>query len=225
MSNFEGVVGLRGQGKTLYSTYRALEFLKAGTGPVFASYRINGAHYVPDVLDLFIASLPPLDSSGMVIRNPDGSIPQRMVIMDEANWLAPSRYWNTLPKDLLRMWSESRKLGLNVIWTAQHESRVDTALRELTEIVWHSHHIGKMHWYTATLPNETDKQKQTVLGHKRLWRSDELMSSYDTFQHFPITRADLEKALDGKEWRHSAPELAVVNAQIVEPKKKRLWAK
>lgn len=42
----------------------------------------------------------------------------------------------------LASWQQSRKRGSDMLWVAQHESRVDVAIRELTSIVWRPRIVG-----------------------------------------------------------------------------------
>lgn len=194
----QGCTGLMGQGKTLFTTHMALRALKDGW-QVFANYEIRGAECVDDMSDLFRASLPEFDETGQPIKDAAGRIAPKLIIIDEANLTCPSRYWNKLDPRVLYYWSQSRKLGLEIIWTAQHERRVDTALREITYRIWHSHHFGKLHWYTANLPDESDKKKRTGMGFHWLYRSMDLCRSYDTFRLINLSRDII--TTDGPDYR------------------------
>jgi len=59
-----------------------------------------------------------------------------LVLLDEINLWMPSRAWAKLPGPLLWKWAQVRKSGLDVIWTAQHQARVDKLVRELTWMVY-----------------------------------------------------------------------------------------
>jgi hypothetical protein len=55
-----------------------------------------------------------------------------LVIIDEAQMWFGSRAWQKNTQDELSYFQQSRKEGLDLIWIAQHEARVDTGLREIT---------------------------------------------------------------------------------------------
>ena len=53
-------------------------------------------------------------------------------MLDEAGVFLSSRFWHTVPRDVLQTLAQVRKNGLDLWYTVQHEARVDTVLRELT---------------------------------------------------------------------------------------------
>ncbi len=59
-----------------------------------------------------------------------------VVLLDELPVLMPSRLWEQLPPVLLFMWSQGRKLGFKVTYSAQDIRRVDRVVREVTRIQW-----------------------------------------------------------------------------------------
>lgn len=64
------------------------------------------------------------------------------VLLDELNLWAPSRLWAKLGVGVLNRWAYGRKDGLDIRWTAQHESRVDKVAREVTCFIWVCKSIG-----------------------------------------------------------------------------------
>lgn len=58
------------------------------------------------------------------------------VLIDELNLWAPSRLWAELGLGVLQRWAYARKDGLDIVWSAQHEARVDKVAREVTDFVW-----------------------------------------------------------------------------------------
>jgi zonular occludens toxin Zot len=64
------------------------------------------------------------------------------VLIDELNLWAPSRLWQELGIGVLNRWAYVRKDGLNVIWTAQHEARIDKVAREVTDFIWSCKSMG-----------------------------------------------------------------------------------
>ena len=59
-----------------------------------------------------------------------------LVLLDEINLWMPSRAWAKLPGPLLWKWAQVRKSGLDILWTAQHQARVDKLVRELTFMLY-----------------------------------------------------------------------------------------
>lgn len=64
------------------------------------------------------------------------------VAIDELNLWAPSREWQKLGVGVLNRWAYVRKDGLEVYATAQHESRVDIVMRQVTNEIWTCKVIG-----------------------------------------------------------------------------------
>jgi hypothetical protein len=64
------------------------------------------------------------------------------VLIDELNLWAPSRLWAELGIGVLQRWAYARKDGLDIVWSAQHEARVDKVAREVTEHIWSCTAIG-----------------------------------------------------------------------------------
>lgn len=197
----EGIVGLMGQGKTYLATELALNAIAAGR-PVIANYNIKGAAYARDWQELT-------------------EFREGLVVIDEANIWCPSRFWNKLDPRILYYWSQSRKLGLDIIWTAQHEARVDTALREITYRIWKSRRIGRVFRYTAFVPEEIRKKDRFKMGAKWRWRRQAIMDAYDTLQLVDLGSQLLDRDPDGIVYRDSAPAAVPVEVQIQQPVPKR----
>jgi hypothetical protein len=64
------------------------------------------------------------------------------VLLDELNLWAPSRLWQELGIGVLNRWAYVRKDGLEIIWTAQHEARIDKVAREVTDFIWNCRSLG-----------------------------------------------------------------------------------
>jgi len=113
------IVGRRGSGKTALATKIAQERMRAGER-VFANYYISDP--VTGRRAGFIHSLYDL----MDLKN-------CTVVVDEANVWCNSRQWQAIPPDVIARWQMSRKEKVNLIFTSQHESRVDVIIRELAD--------------------------------------------------------------------------------------------
>jgi hypothetical protein len=64
------------------------------------------------------------------------------VLIDELNLWAPSRLWEKLGLGVLQRWAYARKDGLDIVWSAQHEARIDKVAREVTEGIWTNAAMG-----------------------------------------------------------------------------------
>lgn len=113
----EGLIGRPGAGKSYELTRRALAEADRDR-MVFANYAIahpNVYTFTPDQL----MDLPP-----------------GLVVIDEAHLWFPARMSLKLPMSWLSGMSQTRKKGWDLIWAAQHESRVDRVVRDVTSWMW-----------------------------------------------------------------------------------------
>jgi len=113
------IVGRRGSGKTALATKIAQTRMRQGE-KVYANFHIKDPdsgrvagfiHSLYDLIDLRDCT----------------------VVIDEANIWCNAREWSAIPSDVIARWQMSRKEGLNLIFTTQHESRVDVVIRQLAD--------------------------------------------------------------------------------------------
>lgn len=115
------LVGRRGRGKTMLAADIVLHRMRRGER-CYSNVAVTDwkrglrAGHVGSLLDLV-----ELESASVVI--------------DEANKWASAREWAAMPSSVLSSWQESRKAGLSLVFTTQHESRVDVVLRQLVDEV------------------------------------------------------------------------------------------
>lgn len=109
-----GFIGRPGAGKTYAMTHLASRHLLRGR-PVFANFHLRGAYYyTPDqILDL----------------------PPGLVLMDEAHLIFGARNALRLPPSLLMKMSQTRKSGWDLWYSTQHERRVDTVVKDVTNVM------------------------------------------------------------------------------------------
>ena len=113
----EGYIGRPGSGKSYTLTERALREANRGR-TVFTNYGLvheNVFTFTPDQL---------LD------------LPPGLIVIDEAHLWFPARMSLKLPPSWLAMLSQTRKAGWDLLWCAQHESRVDRVLRDVSSWLW-----------------------------------------------------------------------------------------
>lgn len=113
------VVGRRGSGKTLFAVKLAVQRMRAGF-PVYANF---------EILDVFTGLRAGRIEDWEQVYDLNGAT----VIIDEANSWIPSRKWDATPMKALKKFAESRKDSCELVFTAQHEERVDKVVRELAD--------------------------------------------------------------------------------------------
>lgn len=163
----EGWIGRPGSGKTMTLTERAIRAAARGR-PVFTNYAVaapNCFQFGPgDLLDL----------------------PPGLIVIDEAHLWFPARGAMQLPMSWLAELSQTRKNGWDLIWAAQHETRVDRVVRDVTcwmylTKAWFPTPVGRPRFFTVQCwepelfraPGKV--QSKTV--HRFSWK---VANSYDT---------------------------------------------
>lgn len=113
----EGYIGRPGSGKSYTLTARALSEANKGR-MVFANY--------------------PIDHPNCWVFLPDQmmDLPPGVVVIDEAHLWFPSRMSLKLPVEWLATLSQTRKNRWDLLWAAQHESRIDRVVRDNTAWMW-----------------------------------------------------------------------------------------
>lgn len=115
----QGVVGLPGQGKSLWMARAAAMDMRRGMR-VAANFRLRGADYLPN----FAAMLAWCSS------NPNGC-----VYIDEAGVVLNARNWRSVPLEIQILFAQHRHYGLDLIWASQRIGQVDKSLRELSQYI------------------------------------------------------------------------------------------
>lgn len=113
----EGLIGRPGSGKSYELTRRVLAAADRDR-MVFTNYAVkhpNVYMFQPDQL---------LD------------LPPGLIVIDEAHLWFPARMSLKLPMSWLSGMSQTRKKGWDMLWAAQHESRIDRAIRDVTDWMW-----------------------------------------------------------------------------------------
>lgn len=167
------IVGRRGKGKTLLATRIALDRMRAGEA-VYANYPIvdeaNGlrAGRVGSLLDCL-------------------ALPRCTVVVDEAGAWANSRDWGAVPSEVLAGWQQSRKSGVNFIFTTTHEERVDKVIRELVDFILVCERPGIIPswvplfcYYTTYLEQVGEVRRGIISRSTYWWAATEVMAAYNT---------------------------------------------
>jgi len=161
-------VGLPGTGKTYGLVLEAIRGIRNKRN-VYSNFDINleGVIRIKGFSDL--------------IHIRDG-----LVILDELNLWFPSRLWQSIPPEVLSLWAQSRKRGIELIYSTQHLDRVDKVVREVTNFVIRCNTISifglQLFMYSTFQPEDWDKEKRRSLGRRIVRFRQSIADLYDTYQ-------------------------------------------
>lgn len=168
----EGYIGRPGAGKSYTLTERAIQEANRGR-QVFANYGINHPgcwQFTPEqMLDL----------------------PPGVIVIDEAHLWFPARMALKLPPSWLAMLSQTRKAGWDLLWAAQHESRVDRVLRDVSSVQWLCSAWFKVNEHPAFFVADSYEPEYFRRPKKRMTRrvrpySQKVSDSYNTFEKLVV---------------------------------------
>lgn len=168
----QGLIGRPGQGKSYTLTEMAIEQARRGR-QVFANYAINEPNcwtFAPtDLLDL----------------------PPGLIVIDEAHLWFPARMSLKLPPSWLAGLSQTRKNGWDMMWAAQHETRVDRVMRDvsnwqwLCEAWWRSN--GHPVLFTAKCWEPEDfRNPKKIQDRRRRLFNPKVAAAYDTYERLTV---------------------------------------
>ncbi len=170
----EGLIGRPGSGKSYELTRRVLEAADRDR-LVFTNYGVshpNVFRFTPDQL---------LD------------LPPGLIVIDEAHLWFPARMSLKLPMSWLAGMSQTRKKGWDLIWAAQHESRIDRAIRDVTSWMWlnsawFSHNGHPVVFAASSWEPEFFRRPDKRFTRKISFFSQRVANAYNTFE--TLTQAD-----------------------------------
>lgn len=132
-----GYIGGIGTGKTMNAAREAIETATRRRAMLVSNITMTPADAGLDVRKLSIGHDGiDLDQLRALIRECQLSERGMVLMLDEVGILMPARFWQDFPIDLMYVLSQSRKLGVDLIYTAQDVEQVDATLRRLTTYVW-----------------------------------------------------------------------------------------
>lgn len=165
----EGFIGRPGAGKTYIMTKRILKMAEGGR-PVYSNYWIDHVNVQPFSPD-DLMTLPP-----------------GIVVLDEAHLYFPARGAMKLPMSWLGMMSQTRKKGWDIYWTCQHERRVDSVLKDVTNLMWLVRSWGFLgngpQWFQARCyePEDFRRPKKSLFTTYSRFSAQHVGNKYDTFE-------------------------------------------
>ncbi len=159
----QGIVGLPGSGKTYYLSKLGLEAMKKGK-KVYSNYKLEGAINYKELTELI-------------------NVDDALILVDEINILCPSRKWDLLPTELLYWWSQTRKQQLDIYWTAQHQDRVDKAIKEVSAFIFKINALPfGIRIIQKFLPEQIGKAKRERFGFNIFLLKKNVFKKFNTYE-------------------------------------------
>lgn len=176
----EALIGRPGSGKSYEATRRVL-FAANRDRLVFTNYAVSH----PNVYMFEPSQLMDL--------------PPALVVIDEAHLWFPSRMSLKLPMSWLAGMSQTRKKGWDLLLVAQHESRLDRAVRDVCSWMhlcsaWGGHKGHPILFTSRTYEPEFFRRPDRLMGRSMHLFSSRVASAYDTFE--TLTQADHTRQKD-----------------------------
>lgn len=142
-----------------------------------------------------------------------------LAVIDEAHMWFSARKWTQTEQSDLAAFQQHRKEGMDVIWIAQHESRVDVAIRELTAFIWRHRKLGRFVIASKVTPDEPKK----VIDRRFVAIRPELYNNYFTEERIGFRDGSGYKFGAGTAYKRSAgPGPALDEYQRLRPNVYRL---
>lgn len=127
-------------------------------------------------------------------------LPPGKIFVDEAHLWFPARQALNLPPSWLAMLSQTRKAGWDLFWCAQHESRVDRVLRDVTSWMylcsaWFQ--VDGHPLFFKTEQYEPENFRKAAKREGTTWRrfDPKVAAAYNTFERLTVA-AHTEKKTD-----------------------------
>ncbi len=134
----EAYVGLPGSGKTLHAVKRLLE-AKAQKRKTLANFHSQTGSW------------------DFALWRDIAEAGNCLAVIDEAHMWFSARTWTKTQQLELSVFQQHRKEGVDLVWIAQHEARVDVAIREVTAYIWKHRRFGRFVVATQVTPDEPRK--------------------------------------------------------------------
>jgi hypothetical protein len=118
-------------------------------------------------------------------------LPPGKIYIDEAHLWFSARQALNLPPSWLAMLSQTRKAGWDLTWCAQHETRVDRVLRDVTSWMYLCSAWGKVdgHPFAFQLQQwepENFRRKSLREGNQWFMFEQRVADAYDTFERLTV---------------------------------------
>jgi hypothetical protein len=164
--------GKPGAGKTSVAVYKVWKWAKKEGLVVFSN--MNTLKY-PDVEVRYISvkDLP--------------RIRRGIVLLDEANYIFNSRFWDRIDADIIRHWQMHRKRTIDIVLTSHSLKRIDKILRELVQYEYRVRK-GMFGFWVYSYDLDIEDSKPLVMYYPR-WVIKRAWSWFDTHEEIEVLDA------------------------------------
>lgn len=133
-----------------------------------------------------------------------------VVVWDELPLYFNARKWQEFPDAMLYKFTQIRKDGLQLYYSAIHEAMIDTNIRRITFWYYHCRAItGRFLIRKLYPPEEFRRQGQKAMGSDWVWVRDSVARAYDTDRKVAVPQRLREKIRSGASDRETWAPLSV----------------
>lgn len=173
-----GYLGFNGAGKTLAMTKALL-----GYDTVFANYGFRGAPGQKvcqrvDCSTLFDVLRQYTDLVGVGTE-------KVALAIDEAGLNFPARAWKAITKREAYLFSQHRKMGIDLVYTAQNAKMIDSILRNNTAMSSYPRHFFGLFWESWY---EGCERERDMFMYRSMWNGKRYYHYYDTLEVVASTK-------------------------------------
>jgi hypothetical protein len=173
-----GYMGFNGSGKTLAMTKSLL-----GYDTVFANFGYKGSPgqkvcQMVDTSSLFDILRQYMDLIGVQRE-------KVALAIDEAGLNFPARSWKNITKREAFLFAQHRKLGIDLLYTAQNAKMVDSILRNNTAMSSYPRHFFGLFW--ESFYEGTDRDRDMFM-YRSMWFGHKYYKYYDTLEIVESTK-------------------------------------
>jgi hypothetical protein len=180
--------GFNGSGKTLAMTKALL-----GYDTVFANYSFAGARGQKVCQRVDCTAL--FDILRQYTEIVGVGHEKVALAIDEAGLNFPARSWKSISKREAFLFAQHRKLGIDLLYTAQNYRMVDSILRNNTAICAYPRHFFGMFWESWYEGCERDRE---MFLYRSIWSGRRYYRYYDTMEIVESTKFYEEGEAVGK---------------------------
>jgi hypothetical protein len=159
----EGFIGLIGHGKTMLAVDHCISLARRRGAVLAANIKVTDGDL--DFVQLSVGNdgldLDELRELMELCRWGGRGL---VLLIDEVGIIMPARFWQSFPIDLMFVLSQSRKLGVDMVYTSQDVEQVDAFLRRLTQWVF------KLRCYPAPSITRRERGKRPLFFVREQWR-------------------------------------------------------
>lgn len=117
-------------------------------------------------------------------------LPPGLVLIDEAHLYFPARGAMRLPPSWLQMMSQTRKRGWDIWYTTQHEHRIDSVVKDVTNWLWkvEAWSVPMVPKFFVSKAWEPEQFRRKGLHYQTRLKffSEKTASAYDTFETIQV---------------------------------------